>query len=624
MNAKKKLKKENKIAGMLENFTFKKGIIWIFIPFLSIVVIAAIVISLYYYFFTYTVPGFSDLTQNYISSNTDDNIVPGDEISYTINFKNTGNRDADNFEIKAKLPTDTSFGSSDIEVLAGDDGEILIFNIGQLAKDEAGTANFSIITDMPLEAGTRIIWDNIEFSYMIGDQPYSQIITADLNHTIDSSPDFNSFDLKAVDENGGYLKMGDTIEYTLSFENRGNMNAASVEVKSMLSENVSVSEGSITGPGILSGNAVVWNLDNIEINKPYIFKFKAVVGYDLSDGELIEDNSILTYGGDVKIEKSASDPVSLFPDLSGSGAFLSDDNGGDLWAGETINIKIVIKNSGESGADSYRLICPTPDNTVYISRSGTPEGISWSDEVRGLVWDLSSLGAGEQKEIDFQVQVSGDLYYTGGTISTNFKIENDGKETEVAQASINVKRFTYMTIVAMGDSLISKSDWVQRFDQLLESAFPLADYNTIPSGVSGEMAFQGHARFDSTVAIYNPQIIIIAYGTNDVGSSYSYFSASLEGMVMKAKNLGATVFLNMVGPINTEGKENWEVFDRAIMEVSAKQGVPVINIVSALSRNPGKYLYSDGMHYTPDGAAVVAQTVFNHVIQYLDAAGQRK
>ncbi len=154
MNAKKKLKKENKIAGMLENFTFKKGIIWIFIPFLSIVVIAAIVISLYYYFFTYTVPGFSDLTQNYISSNTDDNIVPGDEISYTINFKNTGNRDADNFEIKAKLPTDTSFGSSDIEVLAGDDGEILIFNIGQLAKDEAGTANFSIITDIYIVVGT--------------------------------------------------------------------------------------------------------------------------------------------------------------------------------------------------------------------------------------------------------------------------------------------------------------------------------------------------------------------------------------------------------------------------------------------------------------------------------------
>ena len=270
------------------------------------------------------------------------------------------------------------------------------------------------------------------------------------------------------------------------------------------------------------------------------------------------------------------------------------------------------------------MICPIPENSFYISGSGTPEGIRWSDEIKGLIWDLTNLDAGDQKEINYQVQVGGDLYYIDGAITTNFKIENNGIEAKLPQVSINVKNYTYMTIVAVGDSLIAKSDWVQRFDQLLESAFSLVDYNTISSGVNGEMTYQGHARFDSTVAIYRPQIIIIAYGTNDIGASYSYLSSSLEGIVMKAKYLGATVFLNLIGPIYADGSEKWQTFNNVIMDISAKYDVPVINIASPLSQNPERYLFSDGIHYTPEGSAVVGQTVFNQVVQYLDSTGQRR
>lgn len=615
------MKKIDRITKVLKNFTQKKRLIWILLPFIAIVVIAALT---YYYLFTFVKPGFSDISQNYISSNTIDDIKSGEEISYTINFKNTGNRDVNNLEIKVKLPLYTSFGLPDSETLAMHDRDMLIFNIGQLMENEAGKVNFNIITDMLLDAGTQIILEDIEFSYIIDDKPYNQVIMSDLNHTIDSSPDFTSFDLKAIDENGGYLQAGDIIEYALSIKNRGNIDAASVKVKSILSENVSIIEKSITGSGIFSNNAVVWNLDNIEINKLYTFKFKAAVNKGLSEEELIKNDSILTYDGDKRIEKSTSSPISLLPDFSDSEIFLSDDNGDYLWAGEIVKIKIVIKNSGEREAGSYRLICPTPKNSFYISGSGTPEGIRWSDEIRGLIWDLTDLDAGEQKEINFQVQVGGDLYYIDGAITTNFKIENNGIEEKLPQASINVKNYTYMTIVAVGDSLIAKSDWVQRFDQLLESTFSLVDYNTISSGVNGEMAYQGHVRFDSTVAIYRPQIIIIAYGTNDIGSSYSYFSSSLEGIVMKAKYLGATVFLNLIGPIHTDGKENWQTFNDVIMDVSAKYDVSVINIASPLSQNPGRYFFSDGIHYTPEGSAVVAQTVFNHVVQYLDGTGQRR
>ena len=180
-----------------------------------------------------------------------------------------------------------------------------------------------------------------------------------------------------------------------------------------------------------------------------------------------------------------------------------------------------------------------------------------------------------------------------------------------------------MTIVAMGDSLIAKSDWAQRFDNLMEANYPLADYNTMASGKNGELSNQGYYRFDSTVAIHNPQIVILAYGTNDAGGSLNNFGVHMEGLVNKARNLGATVFINLIGPIGYPEKVGWPSYNQKILEIAAKYSLPVIDVLTPLSQNKGKYLY-DGVHYTPEGSAVVAQTVFNAVAPYLNSAGARR
>ncbi|MFZ3106733.1 MAG: GDSL-type esterase/lipase family protein, partial [Candidatus Hydromicrobium sp.] len=520
-------------------------------------------------------------------------------------------------------PSNTTIASSDGGTITGDGGNTLIFNFDSIEKNQSGKANFTITINKPLDNGTSIILDDVTFNYMVEGRQYSQKITSDLNHIIKSSPDFSNFDLKAVDENGAYLQMGDIIEYTLMVKNSGYMNATGVEIKSILSKNLSVIEESIDNSGIYKNNTVVWNINNFEINKLRTFKFRATVNYDLNNGDLIENKSTLICDQGIEVQKSTSDSVTLLPKFSDSEVFLSDANGGYLWAGETINIKIIIRNSGEKEAASYRLICHIPAGATYISGSGTPEGISWSDEIRGLIWDLSNLNVGSEKEINLQLRVNDDLFYTGGNIATDFKIESNDYETEIEQASLNVKKHIYMTIVVMGDSLIARSDWVQRFDQLLESTYPYADYNTIAAGVSGEKAYEGYARFDSTVAIYRPQIIIITYGTNDTGAGLTNFSVHLEGLIMKSRNLGATVFLNLIGPVFYSGKESYPQYNNEILKIAAKYSLPVIDVLSPLSQNPDRYLY-DGVHYTTDGSAVVAQTVFNYVIQYLDDFGQRR
>ena len=592
---------------------------WIY---LTVIFIVVVLVSFFtYYYFKIYPPNFNDERFNYISGNANEYLKPGDQITYTINYKNTGKRTADDFVIELKIPENTVFISSNHNEISKNADGTLVFEVGNVKGNEKGEIYITVEVEKPLDNGTLIKLDRAEFNYKIGKDTLNNNINADLISKVESSPDMSNFKLEAIDENGGVLRLGDVIKYKLVVENTGDMNAAGIEIKSNLSEYIDIIENSITDSGEYKDSSVLWNVDSIEINKPETFSFKARVKDDLTGEELIANESTLKYGSDI-FEKSVEENLRLFTDLTTSEVFLYDANGGHLWAGETINVKIVIRNTGEKTEKNYRVICPIPAGATYISRSGTAEGISWSDDIRGLIWDLKELKVGEEKEITFKMKANENLVNSGGVITIYFKIESSNGEGILPSKSMNVRGHVNITIVAMGDSLIEMSNWVQTFDELLEANYPYADYNTIASAKGGEMARDGYARFDGTVAIYNPEIVIIDYGTNDVGPHVSGFEANLEGIVIKAKSLGARVFINLVGPIYRPGKEDYAKYNDVIKQIAARNGAVVIDVLTPLSQNPGGYL-SDGMHYNSAGAVVVAHTVFSYVSQYLGDIGQR-
>ena len=592
---------------------------WVYIIIILVVLIG--VSGFVYFYFRIYPPNFSDGRFNFISSDSNEYSKPGDRITYMINYGNSGWKAVEDFEIVLKIPNNTLFISSTHDDFINNEDGTLTFKVGSVAGNEKGAIDFTVEIKKPLDNGTLVKLDDARFNYINGEEDFNSDISVNLVTAVESSPDLSGFKLEAIDENGGDLRMGDVIQYKLTANNSGGMNAANVEINSNFSEFTDIIEDSITNSGEYKENSISWQISNLEVDKPEILSFKVRIKDDLTDDVIISNSSTLKYGTDV-IEKSVEEEIKRFSDLTTSEAFLYDANGGYLWATEIISIRVIIRNTGDRSEESYRLICPTPAGATYISQSGTPEGISWSDDIRGLIWDLNELGRGEEKEITFRIKVNENLVNSGGVITTAFKIESSNGEVTLPSKSMTVRGHVNMNIVAMGDSLIEMSNWVQMFDDLLEANYPYADYNTIASGKGGEMASGGNARFDSTVAIYNPQIVIIAYGTNDVGPRYSGFSFNLESIVAKAKNLGARVFINLIGPINWPGKENYSSYNNAIMQIAAKYGAVVIDVLTPLSQNPGGYL-TDGMHYSQAGAIVVAHTVFGYVSQYLGDIGQR-
>ncbi|GAI72009.1 unnamed protein product, partial [marine sediment metagenome] len=196
------------------------------------------------------------------------------------------------------------------------------------------------------------------------------------------------------------------------------------------------------------------------------------------------------------------------------------------------------------------------------------------------------------------------IFYNHNEIS-KLEIQLEEKSNEIGSlenklqvASEEIKKLKTkednLTILVMGDSLIIKSDWVQILDKLLEFNYPNSNYNVITSAKGGERAHKGRERFGYSVAVHKPQIIIIAYGTNDVkGGTIQDFEDSMERIVIQAKDLDAEVFINLIGPINIPDSEHYYEFNGVIRRIAFKHSITVINVLTPLLEYPDEY-FIDG------------------------------
>ncbi len=598
----------------------------IWVIFGALAFLAALAGILYYYFAVYYKPDLDDLNFNYIASSTPQKISPNDIIAYEINYRNTGNREVSGFKIELVIPEHTALLEDGFQGAYDASQKKALFEIGTLAKDQDGKILLSVIADQVLDDGTLIKAPSMTFSYEIRDDRTSFTIDNKITHIIQSSPDMILSALRLSDQSQGELRLGDVIFIAFDIKNAGDMVARNVTVESSFPVGTTLLEEH-TSPSAAKTDAqkILWDIAELDSGEENTFQYALVLGEGLSDRQDILMEAKVQCDGCGQKSASAKEQVRLYPDFSQSTVAIEDVNGDILWPGDTIKVIIELVNSGQRDAKDIRLLCPMPAGTTYIAQSGTPQGISSSDEIRGLIWDIDILEKAQTKQLSFDAVVSSGLT-NGARISTDFMMTEQGMEYELINTAKDVKGNFSQTIVAIGDSLIALSDWVQRVDGMLENTYPRTDYNTIASGVGGEHAPSGYNRFESSVAIHNPDIIIIAYGTNDVENSINKYKYYLDGLAKKAKQTGALVFIQNFGPIITEehpDKEGYERYIAVCRQVAQENNIPYIDVYSRLSQNPSAYLM-DWAHYSPAGSALVAETVFESISPYLNGYGVRQ
>ena len=605
----------------------KENILWITIP--AVVVIFFMLAAVgYYYFFHYLKANLSDANFNKITQSIGSEVKPGDQISYTIYYKNSGNLKVTGFIIKTYIPDNTSIISSSKGFKIGPDRKALEFNIGDLGADSGGSVVFTVKVSTPLDNGTSIKSKEVLFEYFVREEKENYSIKEVPEAKVISSPDFTNFSVKLADLNGNQISMGDELAFSMSLENTGNMNAENIRIIGILPQKFELAKNSIIPEAEFdsSSNQIVWKIDSLEASSIKNFNFRVKVGDNFSHLEEFRYQAQLEYAGKIDKEIELADKVWGFPNFSTSFNTVTDISGGDVWAGDILEYTIVVKNTGLRAGENVSLYCPIPKGTTYVSKSAKPGVSSWSDEINGIEWNIDQINVGEEKTFKFKVNIDG-AFIKGGKVENQFYIKGDEQEVQIEPVKIGVRSFIFQTIVCMGDSQIPVTNWPASLDYLLESSYPHAEFNTIGSGVPQQRAYEGVRRFDSSVAIYNPTIIVIGYGTNDVGSGTSLFATGIAELINKAKSIGATVIVHSIGYINTdknEIKKGYQSYNSVLRNVCASNGVPYVDIYGPMSGDPGRYVSAEGLHWTAEGGALVANLVFNTMINYLNSEGSRK
>jgi uncharacterized repeat protein (TIGR01451 family) len=603
--------------------------LWIILPVTFAVIALAVLAGLYYYALYFNKPNFEVNGYNKILQSTSGPVAPGQEFQYSIEFKNTGNTDITELSIETEIPANTDVVSSSSNSKISTNGKKITFYIANLAKDLDGKVFFSVKVKNPLDNGTELKVSDAVFNYISREKQKQFNISQSVVNTVKSSPDFSDFTLSFKDINGKKISMGDDIFFTITLGNTGDMNAANVKLIDTIPDKFILYENSLQPTAVFykDSGEIVWDIAKINTGEVLNFSFKAKIGDNFDNLETFKNTLSLTYENESIKEIFVEDKVFGFPNFSSSTNTVEHPAAGDIWAGDSLKYTVNVINSGLRAGENIEIVCPIPKGTTYIKNSAIPaDSLEFDQEANTLKWKIKTIDVNETLEFTFEAGISGSLT-GGGTITSAFSVNGDDQAFDIEPAAIKVRSYIFQTIVCMGDSQIVKTNWPAYLDGALESTYPHAEYNTIGSGVPQQRAYEGVRRFDSTVAVYHPQIIVIGYGTNDVGSGTSLFAAGIQELIDKARGIGATVIVHSIGYIDTDihpAKNAWPSYNDVLQEVCANNGVPYVDIASPMSDDPGLYISSDGMHWTPQGGQLVAHLVYITMRNYLDGEGKRK
>jgi lysophospholipase L1-like esterase len=173
------------------------------------------------------------------------------------------------------------------------------------------------------------------------------------------------------------------------------------------------------------------------------------------------------------------------------------------------------------------------------------------------------------------------------------------------------------SFVALGDSLTAWPEgdpWPTRLDAE-DARLRLAHNAGIPGNLTSEML----ARLNKDVFAYNPSVLFILGGTNDLGRNVSSATAiaNLKSIIIAAKAKKIRVYLITLPPESPPGSvKGINSFNASLLNLANAFRVVLINIHDVLSTSTGVYqskYTTDGIHFTSLGAQVVANTIYARV-----------
>ncbi|MGG5462110.1 DUF7507 domain-containing protein [Clostridium sp. B9] len=215
----------------------------------------------------------------------------GDEIFHTITFTNTGNVDAENVVITDPIPNGTSLvpGSLSVNVpYSGDlDNGIVLTN--PVAPGEAIIISYRLLIEDIPNPNPIPNTATVDYEYTVDPAEPPVTKTTDSNTT---TTEVNHAQIDPPVKTGNpsdIVQVGDTIDYSITFTNTGNVDAENVVITDPIRNGTSLVDGSLTVNVPFTGD-----LDNgIILTNPVAPGETIVVNYTLLVEEIPNPNPIV-------------------------------------------------------------------------------------------------------------------------------------------------------------------------------------------------------------------------------------------------------------------------------------------------------------------------------------------
>jgi lysophospholipase L1-like esterase len=199
-------------------------------------------------------------------------------------------------------------------------------------------------------------------------------------------------------------------------------------------------------------------------------------------------------------------------------------------------------------------------------------------------------------------------------------------------------------IVFMGDSITANGSGptghIPLILQRLRERYPDRSFEILNAGMIGDRSTDMAARFDKDVVSQHPDLVVLSVGINDVYQFYvgssdgqgqkgvplDLFKANVEGMADRASAAGAKMLLFTTTIFeespNSPMNQRITPYNNAIRAMARKRRLPLADQNKALwkawsvNQQAGNdiKLTTDGIHPTPEGYAIMAQTTLEQLL----------
>ncbi|MEN3335790.1 MAG: acyl-CoA thioesterase [Blastocatellia bacterium] len=183
-------------------------------------------------------------------------------------------------------------------------------------------------------------------------------------------------------------------------------------------------------------------------------------------------------------------------------------------------------------------------------------------------------------------------------------------------------------IVAFGDSLTAGYGLSpeESYPSLLQKKLAADgfDYEIVNAGISGDTSASGVRRIDWSLESGDVKIVILELGANDIlrGQPIAEMKKNLSTIIERAKAHGARVLLaGMEAPTNS-GIDYRRWTHGAFSELAKEQNVTLIPFLLDRVAGIQSLNQEDGIHPNPEGARIMADTVYQYLKPMLEKNDQ--